>query len=74
MWEPNSPATIPPRIPPATEPSISTGLDRIHEIRKMATEDQEDAGRRPMPDIRGEVEFEDISFEYNARVPVLKRV
>ena len=50
------------------------GLDRIREIRKMATEDQEDAHRLPMPDIRGEVEFDDVTFEYNAGVPVLKHV
>jgi subfamily B ATP-binding cassette protein MsbA len=50
------------------------GLDRIREIRKMATEDQEDAHRRPMPDTRGEVEFDDVTFEYNPGVPVLKHV
>jgi ABC-type multidrug transport system fused ATPase/permease subunit len=50
------------------------GLDRIREIRKMATEDQEDANRLPMPDTRGEVEFEDVTFEYNPGVPVLKHV
>jgi ABC-type multidrug transport system fused ATPase/permease subunit len=50
------------------------GLDRIREIRKMATEDQEDVNRRPIPDVLGEVEFQDVTFEYNAGVPVLKRV
>ena len=35
------------------------GLDRIREIRRMATEDDEDATRAPMPDIRGDVEFDD---------------
>jgi subfamily B ATP-binding cassette protein MsbA len=50
------------------------GLDRIREIKKMATEDQEDADRHPMRDIRGQVEFKDVSFEYNAGVPVLKHV
>ncbi len=50
------------------------GLDRIREIRKMATEDQEDASRRPMPDVHGEVEFQDVVFEYNPGVPVLKHV
>jgi subfamily B ATP-binding cassette protein MsbA len=50
------------------------GLDRIREIKKMATEDQEDADRHPMQDIRGEVEFRDVSFEYNPGVPVLKHV
>jgi ABC-type multidrug transport system fused ATPase/permease subunit len=50
------------------------GLDRIREIKKMATEDQEDADRLAMPDTRGEVEFDDVTFEYNTGVPVLKRV
>jgi ABC-type multidrug transport system fused ATPase/permease subunit len=50
------------------------GLDRIREIRRMATEDQEDESRAPLPDVRGEVEFDDVTFEYNAGVPVLKQV
>jgi subfamily B ATP-binding cassette protein MsbA len=50
------------------------GLDRIREIRMMATEDQEDADRQPLPEIDGEVEFNDVTFEYNAGVPVLKHV
>src|SRR5204863_4374906 len=41
------------------------GLDRIREIRKMATEDEEDAGRTPIDDIGGAVTFDDVSFEYN---------
>jgi len=50
------------------------GLDRIREIRRMATEDQEDAGLAPLPEVRGQVEFDDVTFEYNAGVPVLKHV
>jgi subfamily B ATP-binding cassette protein MsbA len=50
------------------------GLDRIREIRRMATEDQEDESRAPLPEVRGEVEFDDVTFEYNAAVPVLKHV
>jgi subfamily B ATP-binding cassette protein MsbA len=50
------------------------GLDRIREIRRMATEDQEDVGRQPLADIRGEVAFDDVTFEYNPGVPVLKHV
>src|SRR2546430_9991534 len=50
------------------------GLDRIREIRRMATEDQEDESRAPLPDVRGRVEFDDVTFEYTASVPVLKRV
>jgi ABC-type multidrug transport system fused ATPase/permease subunit len=50
------------------------GLDRIREIRKMATEDQEDADRLALPEIRGDVEFENVTFEYNDGAPVLKHV
>jgi subfamily B ATP-binding cassette protein MsbA len=50
------------------------GLDRIREIRRMATEDDEDAAKEPLPDIRGDVAFDDVSFEYYPGVPVLKHV
>src|SRR5205814_4795579 len=44
------------------------------EIRRMATEDQEDESRAALPDVRGQVEFENVTFEYNEGTPVLKRV
>jgi subfamily B ATP-binding cassette protein MsbA len=50
------------------------GLDRIREIKQMATEDDEDEGREPLGMVRGEVVFENVSFEYGAGVPVLKRL
>jgi subfamily B ATP-binding cassette protein MsbA len=50
------------------------GLDRIREIRSMATEDAEDASRVSLDGLRGEVAFENVSFEYNAGSPVLKDV
>jgi subfamily B ATP-binding cassette protein MsbA len=50
------------------------GLDRIREIKAMATEDEEDASREPLGELRGEVVFEDVSFEYDAGVPVLRQV
>jgi subfamily B ATP-binding cassette protein MsbA len=50
------------------------GLDRIREIMNMRTEDEADARREPLPAVRGEIEFENVSFEYNPRVPVLKNV
>ena len=50
------------------------GLDRIHEVMEMTTEDQEDAARAPLPEVEGEIEFENVWFEYNAGVPVLKNV
>lgn len=50
------------------------GLDRIREILNMKTEDDEDSQREALPELRGDVEFEDVSFEYNENVPVLKNV
>ena len=50
------------------------GLDRIREIRNMATEDDEDATRRPLPDVRGDVACEGVWFEYTDDVPVLRDV
>jgi ABC-type multidrug transport system fused ATPase/permease subunit len=50
------------------------GLDRIRDIRRMATEDQEDESRAPLPEVRGDVAFDDVTFEYNAGTPVLKHV
>jgi subfamily B ATP-binding cassette protein MsbA len=50
------------------------GLDRIREIRQMATEDEEDEARAPLRDVRGEVAFDHVTFEYNPGVPVLKDV
>ncbi len=50
------------------------GLDRIREIRRMSTEDDEDASRDAMPDVRGQVAFDDVTFEYNEGAPVLQHV
>ena len=50
------------------------GLDRIREIMNMPTEDEEDAQRAPLPEVAGEIEFENVWFEYNEGVPVLKDV
>jgi ABC-type multidrug transport system fused ATPase/permease subunit len=50
------------------------GLDRIREIKRMATEDENDAAREPCPTIVGEVTFDDVSFEYTDDTPVLTHV
>jgi len=50
------------------------GLDRIRELKQMATEDQEDASRAALPHLEGDVRFEDVGFEYNPGVPVLDGV
>jgi len=50
------------------------GLDRIREIMDMQTEDEADAGKASLGDIRGDIRFEDVWFEYNPGAPVLKGV
>jgi len=50
------------------------GLDRINEIKQVATEDEYDGTRQPLPSVRGDIQFENVSFEYNPGVPVLKNI
>jgi len=47
------------------------GLDRIREIRQMATEDEEDRRREPLDEVRGEIVFDRVGFGYKPDVPVL---
>ena len=49
-------------------------LDRIRELRDMATEEQEDAPRAAGPPLRGDVQFDGVWFEYEADTPVLRDV
>ncbi len=50
------------------------GLDRIREVMAMTTEDETDAAKQPLPVVDGSIEFENVHFEYDAGVPVLKGV
>jgi ABC-type multidrug transport system fused ATPase/permease subunit len=50
------------------------GLDRIHELMEMKTEDDEDAAKATLGTINGEIVFDNVSFEYNPGVLVLKGV
>ncbi|MEM6797524.1 MAG: ABC transporter ATP-binding protein, partial [Acidobacteriota bacterium] len=50
------------------------GLDRIHELRREATENDDDAKRTPLEDIRGDVVFEGVDFEYEEGQPVLRDI
>ena len=50
------------------------GLDRIHELRSVKTEDDEDDERDALPDIAGEVVFDDVWFQYKPDTPVLKGI
>jgi ABC-type multidrug transport system fused ATPase/permease subunit len=50
------------------------GLDRIREVLDLKSEDAEDAGRASVGELRGEIEFDDVSFEYQEGALVLKNV
>jgi subfamily B ATP-binding cassette protein MsbA len=50
------------------------GLDRIRELLDTAREDAQDATRASLEDVAGDIAFEDVSFEYNPGVPVLKHI
>jgi ABC-type multidrug transport system fused ATPase/permease subunit len=50
------------------------GLDRIHEILSTEREDALDSTRAAIIDVRGDIEFENVWFEYNPGTPVLKDV
>jgi subfamily B ATP-binding cassette protein MsbA len=50
------------------------GLDRIHELRSVATEDAEDEARASTADVVGDVAFQDVWFEYKPDAPVLRGI
>jgi ABC-type multidrug transport system fused ATPase/permease subunit len=50
------------------------GLDRIHELLNVPTEKEEDSSKTSINEIQGEVEFENVWFEYHPGVPVLRNV
>ncbi|MCC6536617.1 MAG: ABC transporter ATP-binding protein [Bryobacterales bacterium] len=50
------------------------GLDRIREIMATPTELDEDSTRQPMTELSGDIRFENVSFAYDAGVPVLRDV
>src|SRR5882762_244646 len=50
------------------------GLDRLREIRALATEDAADEDRSALPTLQGDLRFEDVSFAYEAGKTVLRHV
>ncbi len=50
------------------------GLDRIRDLQAMAEESEGDEARAPLGTMRGDIEFEDVTFEYTPGVPVLKNI
>jgi len=50
------------------------GLDRIREVFGRPTEDQRDAEKATLDEVRGDVEFDGVEFEYEPGQPVLRGV
>ena len=50
------------------------GLDRIREVFDMKTEDDADIQKQPLPQVAGAIDFNDVHFEYEKDVPVLKGI
>ncbi len=50
------------------------GLDRIHEVQRELTEDEEDDDRVALGSVAGDIAFRDVSFEYEPGTPVLKNI
>jgi ABC-type multidrug transport system fused ATPase/permease subunit len=50
------------------------GLDRISEVFAMKTETDEDAKKQALPKVDGTIDFENVYFEYEENVPVLKGI
>jgi subfamily B ATP-binding cassette protein MsbA len=50
------------------------GLERIREIRNEIADDAGDASREPLAPLAGRVEFQDVHFEYQSGVPVIRGV
>jgi subfamily B ATP-binding cassette protein MsbA len=50
------------------------GLDRIREVMEMGTEDDEDKLRKQLSTVTGTIDFDDVWFEYEKDVPVLRGV
>jgi len=50
------------------------GLNRIREISSTPTEGREDASKETLDEIKGEIEFENVCFEYSPGAPVLRNI
>jgi len=50
------------------------GLDRIRDLRRMATESDEDRDKPGLDEVEGEIVVEDVTFSYVPGVPVLRGV
>jgi ABC-type multidrug transport system fused ATPase/permease subunit len=50
------------------------GLDRIRELRDVATEDADEATKTPLEELDGDVAFDDVSFSYREGTRVLEDI
>ncbi len=50
------------------------GLDRIREVRALATEVDDDDDRSPLDKVKGRIDFKDVRFSYQEGVPVLRGI
>ncbi|MFO1077296.1 MAG: ABC transporter ATP-binding protein [Planctomycetota bacterium] len=50
------------------------GMDRLRELREVEREDVADQARQSLPEVQGEVRFEDVSFAYEPGRPVLEGI
>ncbi len=50
------------------------GLDRIREVRALATEIDDDDDRSALDGVKGRIDFEDVWFSYQEGVPVLRGI
>jgi subfamily B ATP-binding cassette protein MsbA len=50
------------------------GLERMREVLGEITEDADDKTKPATEEIRGDIEFRDVSFEYAAKTPVLHEI
>jgi ABC-type multidrug transport system fused ATPase/permease subunit len=50
------------------------GLDRVRELREVRSEKEDEGEGSAVRDLRGEIEFQEVSFEYAPGAPVLRDV
>jgi ABC-type multidrug transport system fused ATPase/permease subunit len=50
------------------------GLDRLREIREIATEDEEDDSREPLDAVDGDIAFTNVTFGYTPETKVLQDI
>jgi len=57
-----------------TMQGLSASVDRVGEVLDAAPEVTDNPDARPLPQLRGEVRFENVSFEYEPGRPVLRAI